>query len=235
MLGSTGWQRSCALGSKTKDPQQKVVGFQESFGLCLGQAPYISSDLFIGRDLELDTMEKALIPRGKLRKQQRLVISGIGGIGKTQLAIAYAERHADLYKSIFWLNAASEAVLQASFRSLAGLILNIKEPGLLEAEEILTRVHQWLSAMGNTQWLLIFDNHDDPSLFDIENYYPPTSHGTILVTTRRPDLVAGTIIRIQPIRKIEDSLAILQARSQRENVQSGMHLRIILRVIVIIY
>ncbi|OQE62181.1 hypothetical protein PENNAL_c0269G11109 [Penicillium nalgiovense] len=223
MLGSTGWQRSCEFGSKTKDPQQKVVGFQESFGLCLGQAPYISSDLFMGRDLELDSMEKALIPGGNLRKQQRLVISGIGGIGKTQLAIAYAERHADLYKSIFWLNAASEAILQASFRSLAGLILNIKEPGLLEPEEILTRVHQWLSAVGNTQWLLIFDNHDDPSLFEIENYYPPTSHGTILVTTRRPDLVAGTIIRIQPIRRIEDSLAILQARSQRENVQSDIY------------
>lgn len=239
MLRSTRLHRNCDLANATKEPQQEIPGLLGSFGLCLGQAPYITSDLFIGREQELDAMEKELNPGNGLRKQRRLVVGGIGGIGKTQLAVTYAERHAKLYKSIFWLNAASETMLGASFRSIAKLVFDMKTPELVGADEILARVHRWLSAMGNEHWLLIFDNYDDTSQFEIERYYPLTSQGTIIVTTRRPDLVAGKMIRIKPIPKIEDSLAILQTRSLRENVLSGMLLielfRVIISIMTIIY
>jgi tetratricopeptide (TPR) repeat protein len=71
--------------------------------------------------------------------------------------------------------------------------------------------------------LLIFDNYDDPDQFRINDYYPPASHGAIVVTTRRPDLIAGSTLDIKPLESIEDSLAILQTRSKRENVQSDPH------------
>jgi hypothetical protein len=123
---------------------------------------------------------------------------------------------------VLWLNASSESKLKDHFRSIASLIFNIQEPGVLEGKEIVRHIHQWLSDPKNSRWLLIFDDYDSHGQFQIGHYYPPAAHGAIIVTTRRPDLVAGNIIHIKPFENMEDSLAILQILSKRANVQSGM-------------
>lgn len=202
--------------------QKQDFSFRGPIGLCIGQAPHIPSELFIGRTSEFDMMADILQPGKKFPEQRRLVLGGMGGIGKTQLAIAYAERHRKFYDSVFWFNAASEAVLKESFQSIANLIFDIQEPGVLEGKDTVIRIHQWLSDAKNTGWLLVFDNYDDPSEFKIDLYFPPASHGAIITTTRRPDLVAGSVVQIKPFENIEESLAVLQTRSKRENIQSGM-------------
>lgn len=202
--------------------QRDDFGFHKPWGVCLGQAPYIAPELFIGRSAELDQIAEILHPVQDLQKQQRLVLGGMGGIGKTRLAIAYAESQSRSYSSVFWLNAASEAALKDSFQSVARLIFDIQDSGLLESKEMTGRVLQWLSDPVNTGWLLIFDNYDDPTQFDINDFYPPASHGSIVVTTRSPDHVTGSTLHIRPFQDIKDGLAILQTRSKRENVQSGM-------------
>ena len=193
-------------------------------GVCLGQAPYIDSTFFIGRESEMKEIREALKLRDRMQKQQRLVLGGMVGIGKTQLAISYAKRHHNDYESVFWLNATSEATLKASFRTMAELIFDVQEPGVLEGEQSLIRAHQWLSDKKNTQWLLIFDNYDDPDQYNIERYYPSASHGTIIITTRRPYRVVEGPIMVQPLSDLEESLEILQTRSHRDNVKSGMPL-----------
>lgn len=202
--------------------QKQDFSFRGPVGILRGQAPYIASELFVGRSYELDEIARFLHPDHKSQEQRRLILGGMGGIGKTQLAIAYAESGRGSYSSVFWLNAVSEAALKDSFRSIASLIFDVEEPEVLEDKEIVRRVHQWLCTPKNTGWLLIFDNYDDPAQFRIENYYPPASHGAVMVTTRRLELVAGTPLDIKPFQNIEDSLAILQTRSKRQNVQSGM-------------
>lgn len=147
--------------------------FRGAVGICLGQAPYIASEVFVGRGHELNEIAKALQPNHQAQKQQRLVLGGMGGIGKTQLAIAYAESARGSHSSVFWLNAVSEAALKDSFRSIACLIFNVEEPGVLQDKEVVRRVHQWLCTSRNTGWLLIFDNYDDPAQFQIDHYYPP--------------------------------------------------------------
>lgn len=202
--------------------QKEDFSFRGPVGILRGQAPYIASELFIGRAYEFDEIAKVLHSDDKSQKQQRLVLGGMGGIGKTQLAIAYAESGRGSYSSVFWLNAVSEAALKESFRWIASLIFDVEEPGVFEDKEIVRRVHQWLCTPTNTGWLLIFDNYDDPAQFRIDHYYPSASHGAIVITTRRPDLVAGTALHIKPFQNIEDSLAILQTRSKRANVPTGM-------------
>ncbi|KAJ5823330.1 hypothetical protein N7447_005670 [Penicillium robsamsonii] len=200
--------------------QKEDFSFRRPVGVYLGQAPYIASELFVGRGYELDEISRILHPDHKAQRQRRIVLGGMGGIGKTQLAIAYAESGRGSYDSVFWLNAVSEAALKDSFRSIASLIFDIEEPGVSEDKEIVRRIHQWLCTPKNTGWLLIFDNYDDPAQFRIEDFYPFASHGAIMVTTRRLDLVAGAPLDIKPFQNIEDSLAILQTRSKRDNVQS---------------
>ncbi|OQE94229.1 hypothetical protein PENNAL_c0004G02119, partial [Penicillium nalgiovense] len=199
--------------------QKEDFSFRGPVGIHLGQAPYIASEFFVGRGYELDEISKALHPNHKAQKQQRLVLGGMGGIGKTQLAITYAKSGGGSYSSVFWLNAVSKATLNDSFRSVAHAIFDIEDSRVLDDKELVIRVHRWLCAPKNTRWLLIFDNYDDPDQFRVDDYYPPASHGAIMVTTRRPYLVAGNVLHIKPLQTA-DSLAILQTLSKRENVQS---------------
>lgn len=85
------------------------------------------------------------------------------------------------------------------------------------------RVRQWLSETGNNQWLLIFDNYDNPPLpgmdsspgYDIRAYFPHQAHGSILITTRSPQLLFAKQLPLKKLEDVEQSLAVLAARSGR--------------------
>jgi NB-ARC domain len=186
----------------------------------LGEAPLIDPSLFVGRFSELARME-TILQGARCREQRRLILGGLGGTGKTQLAIAYAQRHCGSYDSIFWLNAVSEVALRTSLRSMAERLMEPAEYEKLEDEQILLRVRRWLSEMTNSRWLLIFDNYDDPDLFDIQKYYPYTAHGSIIITTRLPDQVSGTLVQLRSLGHIDESLQVLETRSGRQNLKAG--------------
>lgn len=192
-----------------------------SVGLYLQSAPLIKPSDFIGRADEIAAIHDFLQPDQALGEQQRVVLGGIGGVGKTQLAIAYARQHQHSYTSVFWLNATSEPTLHASLRSMVQAFVIAAELETLDKEQVLSRLHGWLSRPDNIHWLLIFDNYDDPDLFDIESFYPGVGHGSIIVTTRLPDRVTGHQVRVQALHDIDSSLAILQVRSGRKDVQEG--------------
>jgi hypothetical protein len=166
-------------------------------------------------------MTYILQPEDQSPQRQRLVLGGPGGIGKTQLAITYALHNHHVYESVLWFDATSEITLKDSFRSVGTTIFNVPEPGGLVGEHMVGHVRRWLSHPKNTRWLLIFDNYDDPEQFNIRTYYPFGTDGAIIVTTRRPDLVHGRTVRVQPIENIEESLEILRTRSGREGVNIG--------------
>ena len=84
----------------------------------------LSTDTFCGREVELQTMTGALHPAkpGPKAKPKGLVLYGIGGSGKTQLALQYIQTHRNLYKAIVWINASSAQDLQATFAEAADLL-----------------------------------------------------------------------------------------------------------------
>ncbi len=200
--------------------QKAGLSFQNPVGLCLGQVPYINTELFIGRESEITQMREILRPGDLSSEQRRLIPGGTGGMDKTQ-AIAFAKRHQHEYDSVFWLNAASEATLKDSFRLVAEAIFDIQDAQVLQDEQSLIQIRRWLSDEKNIRWLLIFDNHDDPDRYLVERYYPYVAHGPFIVTTRRPDLVAGSELRLQSLQSVKESLDILETRSRRENVKFG--------------
>jgi hypothetical protein len=179
--------------------------------------------VFIGREAELQSMESILQLQsnspGSIRKV--LILGGMGGIGKTQLAISYAKRHRHSYSSVLWLNANNEATLHNSVRALATRIFPPETISRLEDDQVWVYVSNWLSKPDNTQWLLIFDNYDEPDQYQIEKYYPSVCQGSMIITTRRPEQVNGEKIKIGTITLESDGLAILATRSKRSNVESG--------------
>jgi hypothetical protein len=168
-------------------------------------------------------MELILQPQSDSLPSTRkvLVIGGMGGIGKTQLAITYAKRHRHSYSSIFWLNANTEATLNNSLRHLANRILPPEKVSNLRSDQVWAHVSNWLSELDNTRWLLILDNYDDPDQYNIKKYYPSVVHGSIVVTTRIPEDVQGEQIKIKHMTEEGDGLRILATRSGRKTIQSG--------------
>jgi hypothetical protein len=195
---------------------------------------------FVGRGKELSQMEEAL--HGDGSERMVVVLQGLGGIGKTQLAVQYLKTHRDTYSAIMWLNGRTEDTLKQSFAALAKrLYTQYKSSTLLrktaEAEnmdEIVAGVRAWLSIQGNHRWILVFDNIDNPKLpgskdpqaYDIRCYFPEPYHGSIIVTTRSSGLKVGRVISIRKLQDIEESIAILKSMSGRPNLDQGNQVKI---------
>jgi tetratricopeptide (TPR) repeat protein/transcriptional regulator with XRE-family HTH domain len=107
-----------------------------------------------------------------------LALTGLGGVGKTQIALEYAYCYRDLYQAILWINAATRDTLSNDFLMLASLLGLSKQQD--QEEIIIQAVKHWLTI--NTDWLLILDNVD--SLEMILDFLPLYSAGDVLLTTR---------------------------------------------------
>ena len=192
-----------------------------------GRAPQVAADVFIGRTSELQQLRDWLSPRSQREGQRIISIAGMGGMGKTQLSLAHVRDCADHYTSVFWVNAKDETSLRQSMADLSAILFPDSD-NLVAAsgdnEKIkVDKVRQWLSESQNDQWLLIFDNYDDPRLpgmdsftgYDIRTYFPYRAQGSILITTRSQRLVFAKQLLLKKLEGIEQSLAVLAARSGR--------------------
>ena len=193
-----------------------------SYGLYLGRAPQLRPGLFVGRDAELKRLSQALVPGASIRKV--VAIAAAGGLGKTQLAITYAERYHQKYSSVFWLDAKDESTLKQELAGLADIVLDQGQTTAAtsaDEESAIKQVKQWFSFPDNNRWLLILDNYDDPRLpglrsatgYDIRSYFPSRNQGSILITTRSRKLGFAECLELKELQDIAQSLEILSLRS----------------------
>ncbi|GFG21264.1 putative Pfs, NB-ARC and TPR domain protein (JCVI) [Aspergillus udagawae] len=150
---------------------------------------------FLGRQDELDKLWQFLQPT-KSRSRKVVILNGLGGIGKTQLAIRFARDHQQDFTAIFWLKSNDRSTLLQSLSSfLPRWPGQSSADGAMNDEEIEQRamhVLKWLAIEGNSRWLIIFDNVDQYSPFsgpvcdayDIVEFFPGADHGSILITSR---------------------------------------------------
>ena len=145
------------------------------------QIPYPRNPVFTGREDLLQTLANVFRTDhlAVLSQPQTQAISGLGGIGKTQLAVEYAYRAAHRYQAVFWVSAVTQETLQAGYTALAEA-LNLPEKDEQDQSLMLQAVRRWLQT--HTNWLLILDNADDLSL--VVPFLPPMYGGHILLTTR---------------------------------------------------
>jgi hypothetical protein len=185
----------------------------------------------VAREDELSKIHQALSSDGSRRA---VVLHGLGGIGKTQLSIAYAKRHKDNYSAIFWLNIKDEDSLKQSFAKLAKQISREHPLAIwvsnLETnqnlDKVVEAVKSWLSLPNNTRWLMIYDNpklpsKSNPTAVDIRKFLPESYQGSIIITTRSSEVRIGRSIQIQKLGNIRDSLEILLSVSRREGLVMG--------------
>lgn len=193
----------------------------------LATAPEIN--YFVGRVKNVSSIESALFPITGERKI--VVLYGLGGIGKSQLAIEYAKKHRYDYTAVFWLNAKTEDTLKRSFAAgAARLPKKHFDQELLRGSQdqqalgvILHEMKAWLNLPDNHRWLLIFDNVDNPKIsenkdqdaYDVRSYFPETHQGSILVTTRWSTLSIGHLLEVAKLSTAADSVSLLEETSCR--------------------
>lgn len=134
---------------------------------------------FTGRDELLNILAAQLDQHQTGAIVQAGAIHGLGGVGKTQLAIEYAHRRANHYGLIWWLPA-EESVTLAS--RLAALARQLGVPDHPNQDFVLAGL--WAKLSRSQRWLLIYDNADSPEMLD--GYRPPVGNGHILITSRNP-------------------------------------------------
>jgi tetratricopeptide (TPR) repeat protein len=119
--------------------------------------PHPRNPHFTGRDdLLADLREQLTSEEGNKRVQ---ALYGLGGVGKTQLAVEYAHRYRDEYAVVWWIRAEEMANVWLDYAALArSLGLAIARDASLESIRLHLRDH----LEGRADWLLIFDNASNP-------------------------------------------------------------------------
>ncbi|KAI0810007.1 P-loop containing nucleoside triphosphate hydrolase protein [Xylaria sp. FL0064] len=197
---------------------------------------------FVERKTILDRIHQAC-----LQPASRVTLVGLGGIGKSQLAIEHAYRVRDGAVRenqeiwVFWVHAETRARVEEGFKSIADAA---KIPGRNQPKaDIPQLVYQWLQNERNGRWLMILDSADNIDVFyntdktaryrtaegekkPLSAYLPQSSNGSILVTTRNRQLafqLTGSyndIIDVGPMDQ-EHALALLVRKSKED---ADMHM-----------
>lgn len=170
--------------------------------------PIARNGYFTGRGAILEALLEGLRERG------RVALCGLGGVGKTQIAIEYAYRHARDYASIMWIDAGDVHALATSFGRIAER-LDLPEANAEDTSVLVRGVRRWMEA--REDWLAIYDNADEPET--IAGFLPQPRHGHIVVTSRAQALnaldtaVAMTVPEMLP----DEALAFLLHRTGRDD------------------
>ena len=134
--------------------------------------PFSRNPFFTGRETLLESIHAGLTSRG------RVALSGLGGIGKTQIALEYAYRHQQEYDQVFWVRAEQKEELISGYVDVAK---GLQIPGCHQEDQlaVVSLLKQWLTT--HDDWLLVLDNADN--LRQVRPFLP-TASGHILLTTR---------------------------------------------------
>ena len=145
----------------------------------ISNIPHSKNPNFTGRVDLLEKLHQALASGERAAFTQTQAITGLGGVGKTQLALKYSYRHLDDYQVIWWIRSEEPPTLAADYADLAtrlDLPQKIDEDQGIKIEA----VKRWLEQ--NEGWLLVFDNA--PNFKDLEDYLPRVGSGHVIITSR---------------------------------------------------
>ncbi|KAF8598129.1 TPR-like protein, partial [Ceratobasidium sp. AG-I] len=138
------------------------------------------SHTFTGREDILERMRSYFFD-ASTTERRLFVLCGLGGAGKTQLALKFVDMHKNLFWDVFYIDATSHQIASAGLSALA----KAANAGITQEEAL-----GWLESK-QERWLLVLNNADDPKL-NLQQFFPKCTHGDILITTRNQEMRTHT-------------------------------------------
>jgi tetratricopeptide (TPR) repeat protein len=148
--------------------------------------PHRSNPLFVGREAEMLALKKRLTPGSNALVGVHAAVTGMGGVGKTQLAIEYAHHYGQDYPGgVFWLNfAGEEDPINEVARCGGPEGLDLEKWSEMKTPDQASRVQKTWEESDSAS-LLIFDNAEDPAA--VEKWRPKHGLASVLITSRRDE------------------------------------------------
>jgi len=167
--------------------------------------------LFMGRDAFMMELEARLKDDGSAAVTEG-VLHGMGGVGKTRLAIEYAWKHAANHSALLFVSAETPELLQTGLASLAAT-LNLPEKELPQDPPKREAVLRWLAQ--HSGWLLILDNVDDEkATAAVAELLPQLTAGKTLVTARYDGFPPGVPVLPLGVLQPDPARDFLLARTE---------------------
>ncbi|MFJ5059740.1 FxSxx-COOH system tetratricopeptide repeat protein [Streptomyces nigra] len=162
---------------------------------------------FTGREELLDQLHRRLLVE-KATAVLPHALHGMGGVGKSLLAVEYLYRKMTEYDVVWWISAERTAQISLSLVELAPRL------GLTRGSDASSTVAAVLEALRigkpYSNWLLVFDNAESPKA--VQQFFPPGGHGNILITSRNPQWAsAAKPLEVDVFRR-EESKQLLRLR-----------------------
>lgn len=181
----------------TQKPALPVVGRRTIHNL-----PFRPNPLFTGREAELEALGRGLQQAGATAAMQMVAVHGLGGVGKTQLAVEYAWKHLADYEAVFWIKADKAAALDVSLAALA-LAPVLGLPEALEREQAV-------------QTVAVLDT--DGAKTAVLERLSPSLTGHVLITSRISDWPVNIReIRLDPLSPDEATRYLLDRVARRDH------------------
>jgi len=215
-------QLTRSIPKERTEPDQEETPHRPSHGPRLHNLPFLPlGDLLKGRDEALRTLETNLQGTTSAAAiTQTQAIHGLGGIGKTRLAVEYAFRSGNRYDIALFVVSDSPEALRSNLAVLARLGLpGLSPPPSRAQEEEVAAVLSWLG--NHDRWLLILDNVDTEEAAEaVRKILPQLQGGHVLITSRRRNWPVG--IRKQPLGVLtkEEATQYLLKRTENDRART---------------
>ncbi|KAJ5710116.1 hypothetical protein N7493_009708 [Penicillium malachiteum] len=202
-------QKAAMIAKQASGPATATVVSDGSLPCII--IPFPRNTAFYGRELELKSIKDALDQNPKALEYKILALIGMGGVGKTQIALNYAFRRADSgVKAVFWVNSETSLTVAESYTEIA-MRLQL-EGASADGAHLKNRylVSKWFQQT-KVEWLVIFDNVEDLAVLD--GYWPTSPRGSILITSRHENVALEVItqsLKISPFSAEQGSTLILK-------------------------
>ena len=205
---------------KPIDPTQEIhrAPLKSTYGI-----PTSKVSKFIGRGSVVKLVEEKLMVTSTSRNV--VVLQGMGGQGKTQIALEICERQ-DIrqhFRVILWINASTEDTTAQAFEHFARSMC-LKGSSFPDSQSQIDWVKERLED-SDRPCLLIFDNYNDLEIFKgIRNFFPRDNRHSILITSRHEDSThLGLFISISKMDQDEASALLLHRSGLDDNAIAAQH------------
>jgi len=198
--------------SPEKEPSKNII-----------KLPYSPNPNFTGRQEFLSALAQPL--NQGVFSPKIFALVGNGGMGKTQIALQHAYIPENNFKYVWWLRSEQPSTLLDDY---VGIAEELKLPGwnLRDTDQAIKSVKRWLECECSSNWLLVFDNAQEPD--DVRRYLPAAGSGQVIITARLSvwDGMAKTLEVgvFQKDEKKDDSVDFLLKRTGKNDRDGAANL-----------